>query len=165
VLAQFVAYGEHIRPAVRNAVENTLVHPHYEFFSPREYAVPESVRIAANIRFIAELKRHATADLLATMQVADHQQARKLKHAQDAEQHFLEAYRISLGPVSATEIFRHYDAALALAPWNDSLRSRIALHYRDIADSQANSSVRAYLMKRARLALDNTQSRPTPPMN
>jgi spermidine synthase len=154
VLAQFVAYAKQIRPAVRNAAENTLVHPRYEFFSPRDYAMPESERIIANIRFIAELKRRATTDLLARMHVDDQQQAQKLSRAMAAEQHFLEGYRISLGPVSAMEIFRQYDAALALAPWNDSLRSRIALHYRDIADSQASSNVRAYLMNRARRVLD-----------
>ncbi len=58
------------------------------------------------------------------------------------------------------EIFRRYDAALALAPWNESLRARIFLHYSQIADSQSNPRVKAYLMKRAFAVRDGNRSDP-----
>ena len=84
----------------------------------------------------------------------------KLERALAAEQAYLTGYRLSLGPVSATEIFRQYDAALALAPWNESLRSRIFLHYSQIADSQTNTRVKDYLMERARAVRDGNRSHP-----
>jgi spermidine synthase len=151
VLTQFVADGEHIRKAVQNAPENTLVHPRYEFYSPWDYAVPLKQRIAANIDFIADLRRAAAPDLLAAFKVRDQEEARRLSSALAAEQAYLTGYRssLSLGPVSGTEILRQYDKALALAPWNESLRARIFLHYSQIAASQTNTGVKAYLMERA----------------
>ena len=151
VLAQFVADDELIRQAVQDAPDNTLVHPRYEFYSPWDYAVPLKQRVAANIAFIAALKRAAAPTFLATMNVRDQDRAMRLNRALEAEQAYLAGYRLSLSPapVSGTEIIRQYDAALALAPWNESLRARIFLHYSDIADSQANAGVKASLIERA----------------
>ena len=151
VLAQFVADGQIIRQAVRDTPENTLVHPRYEFYSPWDYAVPLKQRVAANIAFIAGLKRAAAPTFLAAINVRDQEEARRLNRALGAEQAYLTGYRLSLspGPVSGTEIVRQYDRALALAPWNESLRARIFLHYSEIADSQANTGVKADLMERA----------------
>ena len=151
VMAQFVADGEHIREAVRDAPENTLVHPRYEFYSPWDYAVPLKQRIGANIDFIVNLRRAAIPDLLATLKVHDQQETRRLSRALAAEQAYLTGYRTSLSPgaVSGAEIVRQYDKALALAPWNENLRARIFLHYSQIAASQTNTGVKAYLMERA----------------
>ena len=154
VIAQFVAYGEVVSGAVRGAVKNTLAHPHYEFYSPRDYAVPLKQRLAANLDFIASLKRAATADLLAGVRLRNQDEIGRLKSALAAEHEFLEGYRISLAPVDANDIFRRYDAAIKLAPWNQSLRSRIFLHYSEIADSQPDPRVKDYLMKRALAARD-----------
>lgn len=151
VLAQFVADGEHLRKAVQDAPENTLVHPRYEFYSPWDYAVPLKQRVAANIDFIADLRRAAAPRLLAAFKVHDQQKAKRLSRALAAEQAYLTGYRTSLSPgaVSGMEILRQYDKALALAPWNENLRARIFLHYSQIAASQTNTSVKAYLMERA----------------
>ena len=149
ILAQFVAGGETLRRAVADAELNTLVHPRYEFYAPHDYAVPLRQRVAANLGFIARLRREGAAELRASMRLTGAAQAERLDAALVAEQAFLEGYRISLGPVNATDIFAHYDAALAGAPWNDSLRERIALHYMDIAASQTNPGVRNYLLRRA----------------
>jgi spermidine synthase len=151
VLAQFVADGEIIRNAVRGVAENTLVHPRYEFYSPWDYAVPPKQRIAANIEFVAGLRRMAAPALLAAINVRDQEETRRLSRALTAEQMYLAGYRLSLSAVSVSgmEILRQYDEALALAPWNDSLRARIFLHYSEIAASQANTAVKAYLMERA----------------
>ena len=51
--------------------------------------------------------------------------------------------------VHAGEIFSRYDRAIGLAPWNRNLRSRIALHYAEIAASQPNPAVKRYLRQRA----------------
>ncbi len=151
VVAQFVADGKFIRQAVLDAPQNTLVHPRYEFYSLREYAVSLKQRSAANIEFIAALKRAAAPDFLAAIKVRGQEEARRLSRALDAEQAYLAGYHLSLspGPVSGMEIVRQYDTALALAPWNESLRARIFLHYSYIAASQTNVSVKAYLMERA----------------
>lgn len=151
VLAQFVADGEFIRQAVRDAPENTLVHPRYEFYSPSDYALPLKQRVAENIAFIAGLKRAAAPTFVAAIRVRDREDAKKLNDALRAEQVYLAGYRLSLGPgpVSGPEIVRQYDRALALAPWNESLRARIFLHYSDIAAAQADIGVKAYLMERA----------------
>ena len=164
VLTQFVTDGEHIRHVLRDVPENTLVHPRYEFFSPWDYAVPHKLRIAANIEFIAGLKRAAAHDFLAAIKLRHKGEAEKLKRALAAEQAFLNGYRISLGPGSAMEIFRQYDDALALAPWNESLRSRIALHYFDIATSQENPGIKAYLLDRARAARGGDRENPVIPL-
>jgi hypothetical protein len=137
------------------------VHPRYEFFSPWEYAVSHRQRIATNIEFIASLRRAAAPGLLAAMTLRNRDEAERLKRALSAEQAYLTGYRISLAPVSATDIFRQYDAALALAPWNDSLRARIFLHYSQIANSQKNARNKAYLMERALAARDGHPSDPT----
>jgi spermidine synthase len=149
VLAQFVAEDGFIRNAVRSAPENTLVHPRYEFFSPRDYAVPLKARVAANIEFIRDLRRTAGPALLASIRTLDAEQAERLSRAHAAEQAFLAGYRLSLSPVSVTEIFRQYDAAVALAPWNQNLRARIFLHYSDIAASQDRTAIKAFMMKHA----------------
>lgn len=154
VIAQFVADEEVIRRAVRNVPANTLAHPRYEFFSPWDYAVPLKRRVAENIEFIAALKRDAAPRFLAAIRVRDEEEARRMARALDAEQAYLKGYRISLSPVSATDIFRQYDSALELAPWNDSLRARIFLHYYKIAGSQSNPVARQQLMQRAFAALN-----------
>ena len=161
ILAQFVADDDAIRQAVRNAPENTLIHPRYEFFSPRDYAIPLKRRVAANIEFIAGLKRAAAPALMAAIKLRDQDEAARLRRALDAEQAYLTGYRISLAPVSAMKIFRQYDKALSLAPWNESLRERIFLHYSEIADSQSNPRIKAYMMQRAYAVREANRSDPS----
>jgi len=139
---------------VRFARENTLVHPRYEFYSPRDYAVPLKARVAANLGFIRRLREASAPALLASVRGLDEAASEKLRRAQAAEQAFLAGYRLSLSPVSIDEIFRRYDAALALAPWNESLRARIYLHYTDIGASQRNPAIRAFMRKRALAVYD-----------
>jgi spermidine synthase len=158
VLAQFVAGGDTIRRAVRDAPENTLAHPRYEFFSPSDYAVPLRQRVAANIEFVESLRRAAAPGFLAGIHVRDRDEAERLKRAFAAEQAYLTGYRLTLAPRLSMDTFREYDAALALAPWNDSLRSRILLHYSDIAASAADPAFRAYLKERAIAAREGARS-------
>jgi len=156
VLAQFVAEDDFIRRAVRSASENTLVHPRYEFFSPRDYAVPLKARVAANLEFISGLRRAAAPVLLTSVNGLDAAGVQRLRRAQAAEQAFLAGYRLSLSPVSVTEIFRRYDSAIDLAPWNENLRARIFLHYSDIAGSQDRTTIKAFMMKRALAVYDRS---------
>jgi len=149
VLAQFVADERAIRQAVRTASENTLVHPRYEFYSPREFAVPLKARVAANLDFVRGLRRSAAPELLASVTGLDDEAAERLRRAEAAERAFLDGYRLSLSPVSVTAIIRQYDLALAAAPWNENLRARIFLHYSDIAASQDRTANKVFMLKRA----------------
>ena len=75
-----------------------------------------------------------------------------------AELSYLAGFRSSLtsGSISAEELFGRYDTALALAPWNDSLRARLFLHYSQVADSQHQLWIKADLMGRALAAYDKS---------
>ncbi len=156
VLAQFVADGEAIRKAVAAAPDNTLVHPRYEFYSPSDYALPRSRRLVMNIEFLMRLRRAAAPQLLSSIRVQDPAQRARLEAAIAADDAYLTGFRRSLSAVSATEIFRQYDAALARAPWNENLRARILLQYSEIAASQRDAGVRAMLMERAISAYDKS---------
>ena len=160
ILAQFVADGDTLRRAVRGAPQNTLAHPRYEFFSPRDYAQPRKGRVAENIELVARLRGSAWGGLAARMAPPDEDTRRRLGRAAAAELAYLAGYRKSLGSgtVSATDIFRHYDTALTLAPWNDSLRARISLHYVEIATSQRHPRARLALLRRALSAYEKNAS-------
>ncbi len=151
ILAQFVADGDTLRRAVRHAPENTLAHPRYEFFSLRDYAVPGKQRVAENLAFVAALRQAGWPALWATMEVPEGTTRQRLEGAVAAEQAFLAGYGESLkeGSVSVADIFRHYDEAMALAPWNDSLRARISLHYTEFAAFQQQTWGAAGFLKRA----------------
>ena len=51
--------------------------------------------------------------------------------------------------ITVAEQYRIFDGALAMAPWNDSLRARIYAQYEYIASSRRDPVERARLMKRA----------------
>ena len=152
ILAQFVATGDTIRRAVAEAELNTLAHPRYEFYSPRDYAVPLKKRVAANIRFVERLQRDGADDMRAILTLGGGDARARFDAAIAAEKAYLDGYRISLGPVNAGDIFARYDLALGLAPWNRNLRERIALHYTDIANAQRNPGARRLLLQRAKTA-------------
>jgi len=155
ILTQFVATGETIRRAVADAELNTLAHPRYEFYSPRDYSLPLNQRVAANIRLIALLRRDGAAGLRSIVRLRGAAETARLDAGIVAEQAFLDGYRVSLAPVEVSDIFARYDSALALAPWNSNLRERIALHYTDIANSQGNPRVRNFMLQRAEAARTN----------
>jgi spermidine synthase len=138
VLAHFIADGDTIRKAVSNAPENSLDHPRYEFFSPRDYAVPREERLVINLDFLMGLRQEAMPTFLAEMATGADDTLR-LKQAFAAEEKYLDAYRQSFAAVPQAEVLRRFDSALALAPWNDSLRTRVFLHYWTVASRTYNS--------------------------
>lgn len=128
VLLHFVADELQIRAAVRDEPLNTLDRPRYEFFSPSEYASPRSTRLAVNHAFLMELRRRSTDTLLASVAEGseDH---RRLQQAVAAEGEFLLGFRRTLAGGTVSQVLQRFDKAMALAPWNDSLRARIFLAY------------------------------------
>jgi spermidine synthase len=148
VLPHFVADEKTIREAVSTAPLNSLDHPRYEFFYPWDYAIERQKKFIANHNFIIELRREAYPGFLASLQDGVRDTAR-LQQTFAAEDLYLLGFQKFLGGIPLTEQYRLFDEALALAPWNDSLRARIFAQYSYIASTRRDPSERARLMKRA----------------
>ncbi len=148
VLPHFVADEKIIRDAVKTAALNSLDHPRYEFFYPWDYAIEKQKKFIANHDFILKLKRLAYPDYLAGFEKGMQDTAR-LKQTFAAEFRYLEGFRKFLTGIPLTEQYRIFDDALAVAPWNDSLRARIFSQYLHIAYTHRDPSERARLLKRA----------------
>jgi spermidine synthase len=148
VLPQYVADEKIIRTAVKTASINSLDHPRYEFFYPWDYAIDKEKKFIANHDFILKLKREAYPDYLASLEKGMPDTA-KLRQTLAAEFRYLEGFRKFLAGIPLTEQYRIFDDALAVAPWNDSLRARIFSQYMHIASTRRNPAERARLMQRA----------------
>jgi spermidine synthase len=156
VLPHFVADEKIIRNAVKTASLNSLDHPRYEFFYPWDYAIEKQNKFIANHDFILKLKRVAYPDYLASFEKGLQDTAR-LKQTFAAEFRYLEGFRRFLTGIPLTEQYRIFDDALAVAPWNDSLRARIFSQYLHIASTRRNPSERARLMQRANSLYETKQ--------
>lgn len=148
VLPHFVADEKTIRKAVETASINSLDHPRYEFFYPWDYAVEKQKKFIANHDFILKLKREAYPNYLDSFKYGM-QDTTKLRQTFAAEFRYLEGFRRFLTGIPLDEQYRIFDDALAVAPWNDSLRARIYSQYVHIASTRSNPSERARLMRRA----------------
>lgn len=62
---------------------------------------------------------------------------------------YLAGFQKFLEGTPLEEQFRIFDDALAVAPWNDSLRARIYLQYRYFASTRWDPAERARLMRKA----------------
>ncbi len=148
VVPHFVADEKHIREAVSTAVVNSLDYPRYEFYYPWDYKTEEQNKFVSNHQFIIELKRKAYAGYLAAL-VADSPESARLGLTLTAEDIFLVGFEKFLLGLSLTETYRIFDYVLSLAPWNESLRSRIYVIYAHIAASGGSPMERTQRMKRA----------------
>ena len=156
VLPHFIADEKAIREAVKTASLNSLDHPRYEFFYPWDYAFEREKKIIANHNFIIELKREAYPRLLESLEEGGHDTT-KLQQTFAAEEAYLLGFQKFLSGIPLAEQYRLFDNALALAPWNDSLRARIFAQYSYIASTRRNPSERARLMKRASSLYESKQ--------
>lgn len=148
VLPHFVADRETIVRAVDTAALNSLDHPRYEFFFPWDYAIDRQEKFIANHEFLLELKRYAYIDFLARLGERM-QDPSRINQSVAAEFRYQAGLGRFLRGIPVDEQYRIFDSALAMAPWNDSLRARIYAQYEYIASSQRNPVERARLMRRA----------------
>jgi spermidine synthase len=130
VLAQLTTNEEALRPALAGAPENTLTHPRYEFYTPADYSVPSKQRFAANLGFLMGLRRPP---------VSGGVRADSLAAAVSAESAFLDGYQKVLSHAPVNDVASRFDAALALAPWNHSLRVRILSQYWHLSQRYSNA--------------------------
>jgi len=149
LLPHFIADERVIREAVRDAPVNTLDHPRYEFYHPWDYATGRVEKVIANQAFIVRLKRLAYPDFFAEVS-AGAADPDRLRQTFAAEFAYLEAFRRYLAGAPRPEIYRMLDGALAAAPWNDSLRARIYVHYLHFASVEPNADEKERLTRRAR---------------
>jgi spermidine synthase len=148
VLPHYVADEKVIRAAVENAAVNSLEYPRYEFYYPWDYARERGAQIISNHVFIIKLKREAYPDFLASLG-AGMQDTVRFRQTMAAEFRYLSGFQKFLEGTTLTEQYRIFDDALAVAPWNDSLRARIFAQYSYIASSRSDPAERARLMQRA----------------
>jgi spermidine synthase len=148
VLSQYVADERSLRPAVADALINSFDHPRYEFFYPWDYAIDRQKQVIANHKFIRELKLQAQTDFVADLEISTKDLTR-FKQTLVAEDSYLLGFeRFQIG-ISMIDQYLLFDAILAMAPWNDSLRARIFSQYSHIASSRRDPSERARLTKKA----------------
>jgi len=148
VLPHFVADETTLRKAVEGAPINSFDYPRYEFYYPWDYAFEREKHILANHKFILELKREAHPEYLAGLEKYTWD-GTKLRQTFAAEFRYLAGFQKFLSGISLPENYRLFDDALAVAPWNDSLRARIYAQYSHIAATRGDPGERARLMKRA----------------
>ncbi len=148
LLPHFIADETIIRPAVADAMLNTLDHPHYEFYQPWGYADSPLQKVIRNQAFLLGMKHHAFEGFFAELDAGGPSSA-SLRQVFTAEFRYLEAFQRFLAGMPPAEIFRTFDDILAMAPDNDSLRARIYLQFRYIALSQRDLVRRRLLLERA----------------
>ncbi|MGA9573926.1 MAG: fused MFS/spermidine synthase, partial [Lysobacterales bacterium] len=149
VLSQFVADERSLRPAVADALINRFDHPHFEFYYPWNYTIDRQKQIIANHKFIRELKLQAQAGFIADLEI-DARDLDRFKQTLVAENSYLYGFELFQTGISLTDQYRLFDAILAMAPWNDSLRARIFSQYSYLASTRRDPSERARLFKKAK---------------
>jgi hypothetical protein len=148
VLPHFIADETVIRAAVEHAPVNSLEHPRYEFFQPWDYARERSAQTISNHALLIEMKRDFYPGFLASLDLSVPEN-RRLRQTLAAEFRYLTGFQKFLQGITLTEQYRIFDDALAVAPWNDSLRARIYVQYSYIASARKDPGERARLMQRA----------------
>jgi spermidine synthase len=148
VIPHFVAGETVIRSVVKDEPVNSLEYPHYEFYYPWDYARERDTQFIANHALIIKMKLAALPGLIASQEL-DGPDALKLRKTLMAELSYLSAFQKFLEGITLAEQYRIFDEALAMAPWNDSLRARIFAQYNYIASTRSDPVERARLFERA----------------
>ncbi len=123
VLAHYVGNEDTLRRALPHGPINTFEEPYYEFYSPRDYAVPPNDRTLVNHELLLSVRgpdfdRFVLKGTSAT-------EAGRLKAAYRAEGLFLEGHGFQLRGFPDQEIMHRYYQAINTAPWNRHLHNEI----------------------------------------
>jgi spermidine synthase len=133
VLAHFIATEETLRPAFPAGPVNTLEKPYYEFYSPRDYAVPAAERTLANHGLLMSFRER---DIAGAATRGPATGAIRQNEAFRAEGIFFDGYARQLQGEDAPAVLRQYGQAIGMAPGNMNLRNEVV--------SYLNSEVRAH---------------------
>ena len=137
ILAHFVATDETLRTAFPPGPVNSFERPYYEFYSPRDYAVPSSERSRANHEMLMSFRGVDTPATL-TKRVSPPDKAR-LDDAFRAEGIFFAGYALQLQGEMNPSVMQYYDRAIGTAPGNMSLRNEVVAYL--------NNEVQAYFSR------------------
>ncbi len=148
ILPHYVADRKALLERLENTPVNSLEYPRYEFFYPWEYAYQRQTQFIDNHEFIIELKRASYVEFLASLE-ADARDTARMRQTVAAELRYLMGFTKFLEGMTLSEQYRVFDDALAVAPWNDSLRARIYLQYSYNASTARSPAERSRLMQRA----------------
>ena len=149
VLPHYVAGREALMEHLQETPVNSLDFPRYEFFYPWDYAYQRQTQFIANHVLIMDLKKSALMDFLENLEMPPRDKAR-IHRSIAAEFRYLDGFREFLEGMPLEEQYRVFDDALAVAPWNDSLRARIYLQYLYNASTRRIPAERTRLMERAK---------------
>jgi spermidine synthase len=127
-LSHYVADERYIRPVVKDVATNSLVFPRYEFYLPwKEEQVQGNGPVTTHDLMI-QLKRQASTEYFAELSKR-HPDVAKLRATMTSENSYLLAYQKYISGAPLAGVYRQFDSALAMAPWNQSLRAQIYSEY------------------------------------
>jgi spermidine synthase len=132
LFAQRWAGREAIARATSGDHVNTLDHPRYEFYTPRDYATTTRRRLAENFDFLLRLRRFEPGPSAFGATPGSPEDS-LLRAVRAAEEEYLLGCRALLHGAAPREGIEHFDRAIGIAPWNDNLRARVFAQYWDLA--------------------------------
>jgi spermidine synthase len=137
VLAHFIVTDETLRKAFPRGPVNSFERPYYEFYSPRDYAVPAPERTLANHELLMSF-RGPDLDKLVKDGPSNPDLAR-LDETFRAEGIFLNGLTFQLRGWPDQATLRYYDQAIGKAPWDRNLRNEfVALLNGEVRAHYAN---------------------------
>ena len=159
LLPHYVAGRDELLAELDGEPVNSLEFPRYEFFYPWEYAYQRETQFIANHELLISLKRAAFPAFLADLEASTDDKTR-IRQTVAAEFRYLAGFRKFLEGMPLAEQYRVFDDALAVAPWNDSLRARIYAQYRYQASASRDPVQRERLENKARSLYAGKENHP-----
>ncbi len=130
VLAHFIGTRETLLRVLPPGPVNSFEEPYYEFYSPRDYAVPPDERTLVNHGMLMAA-RGPDFDRFVLKGITG-PEAGRLNAAFRAEGIFLAGHGAQLRGFPAQEVIRFYDQALGTAPWDRNLGDEVVSYlYRE----------------------------------
>ncbi len=123
VLAHFVGTEETLRRALPPGPVNSFDKPYYEFYSPRDYAVPPNERTLVNHSMLTAVRGPDFNRIV--MKGIIGPEAGRLQAAFQAEGTFLDGHTAQLRGNPFPAVMGRYDQAIGLAPWDRNLRNEV----------------------------------------
>lgn len=127
VLSHFVGSKETLRRVVQPGAINSFDRPHYEFYSPADYAITWQQRSLANLQLILSMRGHDFENSLLSR--LGGQQKAGLRRAYEAEGLFLEGYEAALKNEPHSTITKLLYRAFNFTPRSDVLLSQIVAYF------------------------------------
>jgi spermidine synthase len=123
VLSHFIGTRETLLRVIPSGPVNTFEEPYYEFYSPRDYAVPPDERTLVNHTMLMAARGPDFGRFV--LKKSPGPEASRMNAAFRAEGIFLAGYGAQLQGFPAQGAIHFYDQAIGTAPWDRSLRDEV----------------------------------------